>query len=90
MSLFFKTVVEKMGLKFEPPETFLQHYWVDKTTQSITQSSTYHDCLRCDALDINVVLFGRTWLYDLDMTCFGRSNTHEFKLNGKRIVLKPS
>lgn len=29
-----------------------------------------------------------SWLYVLDVTSFGRSNTCEFKFNGKRVVLK--
>jgi len=29
-------------------------------------------------------------LYDLDVTSLNRSNTYEFKFNGKKIVLKPA
>ena len=29
-------------------------------------------------------------MYVLDVTSFGRSNTCEFKINGKRIVLEPA
>jgi len=29
-------------------------------------------------------------LYDLDVTSWGKSNTYEFKFNGKKIVLKPA
>ena len=31
---------------------------------------------------------GRLWWYDLDVISLGRSNTYEFKFNGKKIVLK--
>ena len=36
------------------------------------------------------ILFGKSWLYDLNVTSFDRSNTYEFKINGKRTVLKPA
>jgi len=35
------------------------------------------------------ILLGRPWLYDLDIISFGKFNTHEFKFNGKKVVLKP-
>ena len=71
--------------------------WIDKTTQSIIQRcqvsihmSSYEDRVWCDFLDINTahVLLGRLWLYDLDVTSLGRSNTYEFKFNENKIVLK--
>jgi len=39
-------------------------------------------------MDAAHILLGRPWLYDLDMINFGKSNTHEFKFNGKKVVLK--
>ena len=53
--------------------------------------SNYEDRVWCDVLDIDIayILLGRLWLYDLDVTSLGRSNTYEFKFNGKKIVLKP-
>jgi len=43
-------------------------------------------------LDIDVahILLGRPWLYNLDVTIMGKSNTYEFKFKKKKIVLKPS
>ena len=45
-----------------------------------------------DVLDIDAVhiLLGRPWMYDLDVTSLGRSNTYEFKFNEKRIMLNPA
>jgi len=34
-------------------------------------------------------LAGWPWLYELEVTSLGRSNTYEFKWNEKKIVLKP-
>jgi len=39
-------------------------------------------------MNITHIFLGRSRLYDLDVTSFSRSNTYEFKINGKRIVLK--
>lgn len=96
-SIISKPVVEKMGLKTEP---YLQPYnatWMNKTIQSITQCwvsiliFNYQGHFWCDILDINIahILLGRSWLYDLNVTTFGKSNTYEFNFNGKTIVLKP-
>jgi len=54
--------------------------------------SSYQDRLWCDILDMDAthILLGRSWLYDLDVINFGRSNAYELKINGKRIVLKPA
>ena len=41
-------------------------------------------------MDATHILLGRSWLYDLDVINFGRSNAYELKINGKRIVLKPA
>lgn len=52
--------------------------------------SSYQDHLWCDIIDINAVhiLLCKPWLYDFDVSSFGRSNTYEFKFSGKKIVLK--
>jgi len=98
-NIIIKTTLEKMGLKDEPHPHQYNVNWVDKTTQSITQHcqvpiriSSYQDRIWCDVLDIDVayILLDRSWLYDLDMTSLGRSNTYEFKWNKKKIVLKPT
>lgn len=54
--------------------------------------SSYQDRLWCDVVNMDVahILLGRSWLYDLDVSRFGKSKTYEFKFNGKKIVLKPA
>ena len=99
MNIITKTALEKMGLKAEPHPHPYNVNWVDKTAQSITQRcqvhihvSSYEDRVSCDVLDIDTahILLRRPWLYDLDVTSLGRSNTYEFKFNRKKIVLKPA
>jgi len=41
-------------------------------------------------MNVAHILLGRPWLYDLDVTSFGKSNTYTFLFNGKKIVLTPS
>jgi len=69
--------------------------WVDKIAKPITQRrqvpvhmSAYEDRVWCDVLDIDTthILLGRPWLYDLNMTSLGRSNTYEFKFKKKDSI----
>ena len=41
-------------------------------------------------MDVVHILLGRPWLYHLDVTSFGKSNTYTSLFNGKKIVLTPS
>jgi hypothetical protein len=38
-------------------------------------------------MDVGHVILGRPWLYDLDLTIFGRSNSCSFTFQGKKIQL---
>ena len=38
-------------------------------------------------MDVGHVILGRPWLYDLDVTIFGRSNSCSFTFQGKKIQL---
>ena len=51
----------------------------------------YKDEIYCNVLpmDIAHVLLGRPWLYDLNVTNFGKDNIYLFKYKGKNIILKP-
>jgi len=69
--------------------------WVDKTDQSITQHcsvhihmSGYEDRVWCDVFRHRrcTYLLDRHWLYDLNITSLGTSNTYEFKLRNKNNV----
>uniref|UniRef100_A0A2N9HIP4 Integrase catalytic domain-containing protein n=1 Tax=Fagus sylvatica TaxID=28930 RepID=A0A2N9HIP4_FAGSY len=43
-----------------------------------------------NAISSNIVSrLGRPWLFDMDVTLFGRSNSCSFEFNGKRIKLNP-
>jgi len=52
--------------------------------------SSYVNRVWCNVLNIDDahILLGRPWLYDLNVTSLGRSNTYEFKFKRKKIVLK--
>ena len=41
-------------------------------------------------MDVAHVLLGRPWLYDLNVTNFGKDNIYSFKYKGKNIILRPA
>uniref|UniRef100_A0A2N9H5T6 Reverse transcriptase n=1 Tax=Fagus sylvatica TaxID=28930 RepID=A0A2N9H5T6_FAGSY len=72
--------------------------WVDTTSIPIKerclvsiQFLTYKDDIWCDVLpmDVGHIILGRPWLYDLDVTLHGRSNSCSFVFEGKKIKLTP-
>ena len=76
--------------------TTIQHHLVDKTSQFVSQHCLMpihflrdHVRIWCDALAMSAtyILLGRTWLYDLDVTSFGKSNTYTLVYNRKNMVL---
>jgi len=92
-NIIAKTALEKMCLKVEPHPHPYNANWVDKTAQCITQCyqvpihmSNYDDHVWCNVLNIDAahILLGKPWLYNLDVTSLGRSNTYEFKFKRKR------
>ena len=54
------------------------------------QIGNYKDEIYCDVLPMDVahVLLGRSWLYDLNVTNFGKDNIYSFKYKGKNIILR--
>ncbi|XP_022857592.1 uncharacterized protein LOC111378587 [Olea europaea var. sylvestris] len=40
-------------------------------------------------MDVRHIILGRPWLFDLDVTIYGRSNSCSFVFNGKKIHLNP-
>ncbi|XP_022869036.1 uncharacterized protein LOC111388534 [Olea europaea var. sylvestris] len=40
-------------------------------------------------MDVGHIILGRPWLFDLDVTIYGRSNSCSFVFNGKKIHLNP-
>ena len=56
------------------------------------QIGDYKDEIYCDMLPMDVahVLLGCPWLYDLNVTNFGKDNIYSFKYKGKNIILRPA
>ena len=56
------------------------------------QMGDYKDEIYCEVLPIDVahVLLGHLWLYDLNVTNFGKDNIYSFKYKGKNIILRPA
>ena len=51
----------------------------------------YKDEIYCDVLpmDVDHVILGRPWLYDLIVTNFGKDNIYSLKYKGRNIILRP-
>ena len=56
------------------------------------QMGDYKDEIYCEVLPMDVahVLLGCPWLYDLNVTNFGKDNIYSFTYKGKNIILRPS
>ncbi|XP_035540116.1 uncharacterized protein LOC108983558 [Juglans regia] len=72
--------------------------WVDTSSIAIKerclvpiQFLEYKDHIWCDVIpmDVGHIILGRPWLFDLDVTIHGRSNSCSFVFNGKKIHLNP-
>ena len=58
----------------------------------LIQFHFYQDQVWCDVLPMAVgnLILGRLWLFDMDVTLYGRSNSCLFEHNDKRIPLNTS
>uniref|UniRef100_A0A2N9H1I9 Reverse transcriptase n=1 Tax=Fagus sylvatica TaxID=28930 RepID=A0A2N9H1I9_FAGSY len=92
------TLVSCLGLKLVLHPNPYKVSWVDTTSIPIKerclvsiQFLTYKDDIWCDVLpmDVGHIILGRPWLYDLDVTLHGRSNSCSFVFEGKKIKLTP-
>ena len=56
------------------------------------QMGDYKDEIYCDVLSMDVahVLLGHPWLYDINVTNFGKYDIYSFKYKGKNIILRPA
>ena len=56
------------------------------------QMGDYKDGIYCNVLPMDVahILSGHLWLYDLNVTNFGKDNIYSFKYKGKNIILTPT
>ncbi|XP_020258176.1 uncharacterized protein LOC109834550 [Asparagus officinalis] len=93
------TELAKFGLKAVPHPHPYRVTWIDSTALDVKQRclvpidfNLYKDKIWCDvvAMDVGHVILGRPWLYDNDVTIYGRSNTCHFEHEGKKIKLLPS
>ena len=41
-------------------------------------------------MDVGHVILGRPWLFDLDVTIYGRTNQYSSNHNGKRVKIMPN
>ena len=99
MNVVSKDVVNLLNLKVEPHPNPFRVAWVNDHTFPVAQRclvsiqmGDYKDEIYCDVLPMDVahVLLGRPWLYDLNVTNFGKDNIYSFKYKGKNIILRPA
>ncbi|KAK8948367.1 hypothetical protein KSP39_PZI006161 [Platanthera zijinensis] len=99
MNVVSSIALIRLNLTTEPHPIPYKVAWIDTTSVSISQRylvpiqlGRYSDKIWCDVIptDVAHILLGRPWLYDLDMTYHGRSNTYTFIYGGKRVILKPA
>ena len=97
MNVVSKDVVKLLNLKLEPHSNPFRVAWVSDHTLPITQRclvsiqmGDYKDKIYCEVLPMDVahVLLGRLWLYDLNVTNFGKDNIYSFKYKCKNIILR--
>ena len=72
--------------------------WIDTTSLSITEQcqvplkmAGYHDNIWFDviSMDVDSIILGRPWLYDLDVILYRRSNSCTFVYKGQKIRINP-
>ena len=99
MNVVSKDAVKLLNLKVEPHPNPFRVVWVNDHTLLIAQRclvsiqmGDYKDEIYCNVLlmDVAHVLLGRPWLYDLNVTNFGKDNIYSFKCKGKNIILRPA
>ena len=92
-------VIEKVGLENVPHPHSYKVSWINFTTLEVKQRcivsidfNLYKDKIWCDvvAVDMGQVILRRLWLFDKDVTIFGRSNMCQLEYEGKKIKLLPS
>jgi len=92
------TVIAKIDLKAEPHPYPYRVTWINSSALEVKQRclvpmdfGLYKDKIWCDvvSMDVDHVILGRPWLYDEDVTIYGRSNMCQFEHEGKKIKLLP-
>ena len=91
-------VVSRLGLKLTLHPNPYKVSWVDTSSIVIKESCvvplqflTYKAKIWYDVIpmDVEHIILGRPWLYVLDVTLHGRSNSYSFMFEGKKIILNP-
>ena len=99
MNVVSMDVVKLLNFTLEPHPNPFRVAWVNDHTLLVTQMCLvfilmvdYKDEIYCDVLPMDVahVLLGCPWLYDLNVTNFGKYNIYSFKYKGKNIILRPA
>uniref|UniRef100_A0A2N9IMT1 Reverse transcriptase zinc-binding domain-containing protein n=1 Tax=Fagus sylvatica TaxID=28930 RepID=A0A2N9IMT1_FAGSY len=92
------SLVTRLGVKLIPHPNPYKVSWVDTSSIDIKercllpiQFMSYKDEIWCDVIpmDVGHIILGRPWLYDLDVTIYGRTNSCSFTFKGKKIKLNP-
>ncbi|XP_022887753.1 uncharacterized protein LOC111403469 [Olea europaea var. sylvestris] len=90
--------ISRLGLKPVPQPQPYSISWVDISSIVVKerclvpiQFLEYKDHIWCNviSMDVGHIILGRSWLFDLDVTIYGRSNSCSFVFNGKKIHLNP-
>ena len=93
------SAAKSLGLPTEPHPNPYKVSWIDSTSIPIKQRcqvriqlQSYQERIWCDVLPMGVssIILGRPWLFDHDVTIFGRSNSCAFNFNGKKIIIHPT
>jgi len=93
------SAAKSLGLPTEPHPNPYKVSWIDSTSIPIKQRcqvriqiQSYQERIWCDVLPMGVssIILGRPWLFDHDVTIFGRTNSCAFNFNGKKIVINPT
>ncbi|MQL98694.1 hypothetical protein Taro_031410 [Colocasia esculenta] len=91
--------VTRLGLVTENHPHPYHVSWVDSTTIPVQSRCliplrlhAYEAKIWCDVLPMEVgsIILGRPWIYDVDATLYGRTNTCVFDFGGQRITIYPS
>jgi len=92
------TVIAKLGLNVIPHLHPYRVTWINSSALEVKQRclvpvdfGLYKDKIWCDVVSIDVghVILRQQWLYDKDVTIYGRSNMCQFKHEGKKVNVLP-
>ncbi|XP_013589115.1 uncharacterized protein LOC125588388 [Brassica napus] len=73
-------------------QTGAEVYVSQRALVSLSVGLFYKDTLYCDiaTMDVSHLILGRPWQYDREVLHNGKTNTHSFMFEGRKITLLPS